>query len=291
MKYPQCQWCIKHVASLNVWGNTFMAVLKAIAGVFGNSWALIADSIHSLTDVFIAVLLWISLKIGVRPADKTYPYGYGHIESIAAAFIGISLICVSVVIWYKAIVTIISGLLVEPEIFAVMALIVSIVGNELLFRHSICVGKQAQSPAIIANAWENRADTLTSFAALIGVTGAKLGFPVFDPLAAIAVGGMVAYTGGKILSGSVKGMMDTSVESGQIDKIHNIATNVKGIKKVNSLSTRKSGQKIWVDMEVAVDSETDLTKANNIAEEIKQAISKAIENTGNVTVYLRPCRT
>ena len=291
MKYSQCRWCIEHVASLNIWGNTFMAVLKATAGVFGNSWALIADSIHSLTDVFIAILLWISLKIGVRPADKTYPYGYGHIEFIAAAFIGISLICVSIVIWYKAITTIIAGLLAEPEMFAVMALIVSIVGNELLFRHSICVGKQAQSPAIIANAWENRADTLTSFAALIGVTGAKLGYPIFDPLAAVAVGVMIAYTGGKILSESVKGMMDTSVESGQIDKIHNIAAEVKGIKGINSLSTRKSGQKIWVDMEVAIDSETDLTKANNIAEEIKQAISKTIENTGNITVYLRPCRT
>ncbi len=290
MKYPQCQWCIEHVASVNVWGNAGMAALKAIAGIFGNSWALIADSIHSLTDVVMAVLLHVSLKIGARPADKTYPYGYGHIEFIAAGFIGISLIFVSIIIWYKAITSIISGVSTEPGAIAVMALIISIVGNELLFRHSLCVGKQAQSPAVIANAWENHGDTLTSFAALVGVTGAKLGFPILDPLAAIGVAGMVAYVGGKILSGSVKDMMDGSVDQGQIDKIHNIAAKVKGIREITSLATRKSGQKIWIDMEVAVDSQTDLRKAHNIKEKIKEAITEKIDNIGNITVYLRPCR-
>jgi len=291
MKYPQCQWCISHVASINLWGNAFLAVLKATAGILGNSQALIADAVHSLSDVFIAVFLCISLKISGRSPDKTYPYGYGHIEFIAAGIISLTLICTGILICYTSISSVISGVCGEPEMIAVMALIVSIGGNELLFRHSMCVGKQANSPAIVANAWDNRADALSSLAAFFGVAGAKLGYPVLDPIAAIVVGGMIMYSAVKTLSGAIKGMMDTSVEPEEMEKIHSAAAKVDGIKEITSLVARKSGQKILIDMEVGVDSRIDLKKAKNMAEEIKGAISRNVDNIGNATVRLGPCRT
>lgn len=290
MKYPQCQWCKEHVAPINIWANTFLAVVKGAIGILGNSTALIADSIHSFTDVLMAIVLYISLKISGRTPDKTHPYGYGHVEFIASGVIGLSLIFASIVIWYASIASIISSVLTEPEMIAVMALVLSIAINEFLFRYSICVGKQTKSPVIVANAWENRADGLTSFAALVGVSGARLGYPIFDPLAAIVVGVVIAYSAGRILSESVRGMMDTSIEPEKVDEIHSIASKVKGVKGINSLLTRKSGQKIWVDMEVAIDPETELKKAKSIDEEIKETVSKDIDNIGSTTVYMSPWR-
>jgi len=288
MKYPQCEVCIKNVASVNLLGNGLLAVVKAFAGFFGNSHALIADSIHSISDVVISTILVISLKISGRPANKIYPYGYGHIDFVTACFIGIMLVIVGTGICYTSISSIVSGDVAEPELIAVLALILSIAGNELLYHYTICAGKQAGGEALIATAWENRADALTSLTALVGVIVARLGYPVFDLIGAITVGLVIVYSAGRIILKATHSMMDISADPEKLDKIHNAAAKVAEIKKVNSLVTRKSGRKILVDMEVAVDSGLNLKKANNIVNKLKETISESVENIENINIYIKP---
>jgi len=290
MKYPQCEVCVRNIASVNLWGNALLALVKAVAGFFGNSHALIADSIHSISDVAISMILVISLKISGRPANKTYPYGYGHIDFVTACFIGIVLICVGTGICYTSVSSIFSGDIAEPELIAVLALLLSIAGNELLYHYTICAGKQAESEAITATAWENHADALTSLAALAGVIVARLGYPVFDLIGAITVGLVIIYLASRTIQEALHLMMDISAKPEKLKKIHSAAAKVTEIKKVNSLVTRKSGRKVLVDMEVAVDSGLNLKKANIIINKLKKIITESIENAGNINVYIKPHR-
>jgi len=150
MKYPQCKWCVKHIATVNILANGFISFVKILAGIYGNSQAVIADAIHSVSDIFISIILFISLKISGRKANKNYPYGLGHIEFIAAAFIGLALVFTGIMIMYTAVISIINGKYGEPGNIAIMVLIVSIVSNELLHKHTICAGKCAGSTAMTA---------------------------------------------------------------------------------------------------------------------------------------------
>jgi len=288
MKHPQCKWCVKNAAGLNLFANSLLALIKAVGGFFGNSHALIADAIHSIGDIIISVLLYLSMKISGKPANKTYPYGYGHIDFVTACFIGITLVLIGVGICYSSISSMLAGDMKEPALIAVLAVMLSIVGNELLYHQTMCAGKQSGSEALVATAWDNRADAMTSLAALAGIVVARLGYPVFDIIGAMAVGLIIIYSAGNIIRDAVHSMMDVSIEPGKLKKLYSAAAKVTEIKKVNSLVTRRSGQRILVDMEVSVDSGLSLKKSDVIINKLKKIIIESVANTENINIYVRP---
>lgn len=286
--YPRCQRCADRVGPINFWGNLGLAVLKLFCGIVGDSKALLADAAHSLADVIVAGFLLISLKIQGKPPDESHPYGHGNIEFVASAFIGIVLILTGIFIAVYSLRAIIRGDMPEPGTIAVLALIISIVGNELLSRHSLCAGIKSNSPAMLANARENRADAYTSLAALVMVIGAKLGLRFLDPIAAVGVAALVVKFGIETLYGSAGGLVDKSIEEEEMEKITNIASSVEGVEGIASVKARKSGRKTWIDLDVQVKPQASVAEGSAITKRVKSRIEKEISHVGNVTVRFKP---
>jgi len=287
MKYKQCEWCLKNIGAINIWANIGLAVLKLAGGILSRSQALLADAVHSLSDTLIAVVLLVTLKISGKPPDKNYPYGRGNIEYITLGIISIFIIMVAISIFISALKTMLAADLPQIDSIGILVALVSIVGNDLLARHSICVAKEANSPAIFANALENRADVYTSVAALIGVAGARLGFRILDPLAALFVGVLIAKFGISMLYKAINGLLGESVDKSDLKKINRIAASVPGVRKIYDIKARKSGQKSIVDLEIGVEPDTKLGEATRICELIRSNILREAYNIADVSVYLK----
>lgn len=283
----QCYWCSEHVGNINLWSNFGLFTVKLIGGIFGGSQALIADALHSVSDIVVSLLVLVGLKITGAPPDGDHHWGHGNIEFIVSAIIGVLLLFAAVTITVVSLISIFEGTMSQPSILAVWAALISIVFNELLFRHSLCIGGQMNSPAMLANAWENRADVYSSFAALIGVFGARLGFTFLDPLAAIVVGYMVARSGVKTLIEAVQGMTDQSPPEEMLNRIRKIVAKEQTIKDILRLRARRIGQKNWVDLEARFIPEIQIFDIKKITQRLNKNIMDNIENIGSVQIIPR----
>jgi len=282
--YPQCHWCAENVGWIALWGNIGMFVLKLFCGIVGNSKALIADAVHSFIDILTATVVLISLRVSQTPPDKKHPYGHGQVEYITTLLIGISLIIVMLFICYDSLMDIVHGVTQQPKLIALLALVVSIVANELMFRQSYCCGSRFGSPAMIANAWENRADVYTSLGALVGVVGAQLGFLFMDQVGAMLVAILIARTGIEMLRNAWYGILDRTLEETIENRIRKEANADPGVREVASLQTRAIGQNLAVDLKLGVSPNLTLREASEITERVKGALLKKIENVGLIDV-------
>lgn len=284
----ECYWCAKHVGGINLWANLGLLIVKLLGGTFGRSQALIADSVHSLSDVIIAILVIVGLKVSSSPPDDDHHWGHGNIEFVVSAIIGMLLVCTAITIVIVSVVSIIRGNLYDPGITAVWAAAISIIANEIMFRHSLCAGKQMDSPAMIANAWENRADVWSSLAVLIGVFGARIGFVILDPIAAIIVGVLIAKNGLDTLVLGVKGITDRSFDDkAMLSQIRKLALTENGIVEVGRLRARKTGQKVWIDLEAIFKPELKVAEVKKIINSVRKNVVDTFERIGDVVVISR----
>ena len=280
----KCYWCAEKVGVLNLWANIGLFIIKIIGGISGGSQALIADAMHSMSDIVIAALLVVGLKITGAPPDEDHHWGHGQIEFIVSAVIGLFLLFAAIVITVGAMISIFEGYVSSPGVLAIWAAVISIIANELMYRHSLCIGRQMKSPAMIANAWENRADVYTSAAALIGVRGARIGFPFLDPIGAIVVGVVIAKTGLSIMIGAINGITDKSVDKNIINSVRKIVEKEKSVNKVIKLTARSVGQKNWVDIEAEFSKDLKVSEVKKIIKNISELIEEKIEGIGGVRV-------
>ncbi|MGD8501869.1 MAG: cation diffusion facilitator family transporter [Phycisphaerales bacterium] len=283
----RCYWCAKHVGGINLWGNIGLLVVKLTGGILGRSQALIADAIHSLSDVVVSVLLIISLKVSAAPPDEDHPWGHGNVEFIVSAIFGTLLVCAALAITVVSIASIVRGNVYDTGILAVWAAVISVAANEIMFRHSMCVGRQMDSPAMIANAWENRADVWSSLAALAGVFGARIGFPVLDAIAAVIVGFMIAKNGMKTLILGIKGMTDRSFDKAMLAQVKIMVLKEDGIRDVSRLRARQVGQKNWIDVEAMFDPQMKVSEVKQIIERVKKNVMDNFERIGDVVIVSR----
>jgi len=173
--------------------NVALSIFKFIAGTVGNSTALIADAIHSLSDLATDVVVYYSLKISGRKPDEEHPYGHGRAETIGASFVGAAVILVGIGIAWEVLTKVVGGKIAVPTYIALIGAAVSIIAKEILYQYTMRAGMKLKSEVIQANAWHHRSDALSSIAVLIGVAGAQMGWPLMDPLAAVIVGIMIAH--------------------------------------------------------------------------------------------------
>ena len=282
-----CYWCAKHVGGINVWANSGLFVVKLLGGIFGRSQALIADAVHSMSDVLISILVLVSLKVSTTPPDEDHRWGHGQIEFIVSTIIGAILICAAVTITIVSLASIAEGVEYNPGILAVWAAAISILANEVMFRHSICVGEQMASPAMIANAWENRADVYSSIAALIGVFGARMGLTFLDPFAAIIVGFMIAKSGASTLILGVRGMTDRAFDRSTLGRVKKLVSKHEEIKGVSRLRGRKIGQLNWIDLEAQFDPDIKVSEVKKIISAVKKEIMDELDGIGDVVIVSR----
>lgn len=284
-KYPECYWCAENVGRIAFWGNVGLFVLKLICGIAGNSKALLADAIHSAVDVLTATVVMVCLHVSNSPPDPEHPYGHGNTEYIASLFIGISLFGVVVLIIYECVTDIINGVTHQPSLIALLGLIISIVGNELMYRQSLCCGERFRSPAMIANAWENRADVLSSIAALFGVIFAMMGFLFMDSVGAILVAVFIGKSAYEMLRDSWGGILDHSEDSLE-DLVRGEVAKHVDVHEIASLQTRKIGANVAIDLKLAVSPELTLQKGHEISVKVKEALLAVIEDrVGIINVY------
>ena len=278
MKSEYCRICRDEVTWWSIFANIGLSIYKGLLGAMTGSVALVADSLHSAADVVASVVTLFSLKLSDRKANEKYPYGYGNIQFIASSIVGVILILGAIYLMYESVMKIVMGPLEPPSVIAVLGAAVSIVINELMYRYQGCVGKENNSPAIIANAWDNRSDALSSVGVLIGILFAVLGYPIADVLAALVVGVMVAKIGVELNMEAIEGLMDSSIEMDVLRTIYDIAMDTPKVDGVQFLRGRNVGEDVHLDICILVKGKLKVEDGDVIAEALKKRISKEVDH-------------
>ncbi|MEW6724499.1 MAG: cation diffusion facilitator family transporter [Bacillota bacterium] len=269
-------------------GNLVMAAAKYLAGALSGSAAMMADALHTASDAVTTVGVIVGLQVAKRPADEDHPYGHGRAESVVAKLLGIILIIVAASVMTGAIGRILRHEYEVPGILALWAAVVSILVKEAMARYTAFVGKTINSPAMLADAWHQRSDALSSVAAFIGILGARNGFLWMDPAAAVVVAIMIGVVGSKIVMASVHEMMDRQSDRGFADRVAEIARSVVGVQAVHGVAVRWYGAYAQIDLRIGVYPATPVADGHEIGRRVQQRIRSEINQVSNVFIHLNP---
>ena len=240
----------------------------------------------SLSDSLTAIVTIATLKISGRPRDESHPYGYGKVEFLASGFFSAILLLLALIIMVKSIHSIGDPSLTAPNFLAIGPAVVSILVNIAISNYGLCVGREINSPVILANAKENRADAFSSIASLVGIVGALLGYPFLDPVAAIAVSLLIGRMGLEILTEASAGLMDSSIDKARRTKMRRLARTVPGVQKVAFLRTRRIGQETWADLGIVVPATVTLEEGDRTAYEVRNRLMRQLPELQDAVVYL-----
>ncbi len=266
--------------------NLLLSVVKFIGGMAGHSTALVADALHSLSDLLTDAIVLATHKIGQIPADDNHPYGHGRAETIGATIVGAVIILAGIWIAYDVSQVIASGSTLVPTWLAAGAALISIMVNEGIFHYTRTVGERTNSPAIIANAWHHRSDAISSVAALIGILGAHFGYPIMDPLAGGIVALMVLKVGYDILTEGLRDLMDTGLSEDQTQEIQKIIDDIPEVIKFHDLRTRTLGGEVFMDVHILVDTDLTVTEGHAAAERVRRSLINAFNKVQDVLVHV-----
>lgn len=273
-------------------GNIFFAVVKFIAGVLGNSYALIADAIESTADVFSSVLVWVGLKYSTRPADENHPYGHGRFETLSTfAVIGF-LVVSATVIAYESIQNIKTPH-EGPKVFTLYVLGGIILFKELSFQYVIRKSKQTNSSSLKADAWHHRSDAITSVMAFIGISFAIFlgeGYEAADDVAALLASGIIIFNAYKIFKPVLSEISDEQIYDDLIRKIREISLTVPGVIDTEKCHVRKMGMDYYVDLHMIVEGNISVIEGHKIAHDLKDEIQRKIPQVADVLVHTEPDR-
>ena len=285
MTYPECERCGKVTPKASFIVNASCAVFKAIVGLITGSKGLVADGVHSGADAVSSLFILISLKISARDASHKHHYGYGKIEYITSLMAGIFLFAGASSIFLSSIQSFVHGTHKVPGNMAIIATIISIVTSYLMYDSSYCAGKQLNSPALMADALESRADSISAFAVLAGLIGTKLGIYFADSLSAIIVSVLIFRMSFEMFEKSAWGLMDSSLDEEVLNEIKDSVMKVRDIMEVTYIRSRSVGQRDWVDIGIKISPGRTVEEAHDIAEFIKRFISDKYESIGTVSVH------
>lgn len=266
--------------------NLLLSVFKITGGIVGRSTAMIADGIHSLSDLVTDVVVLFTHKIGQLPADDNHPYGHGRAETIGATLVGAVIIAAGFGLAYQAWEIISTDAFRTPTWPAAAAALISIGVNEVLFRYTRSAGEQTKSPSLVANAWHHRSDAISSIAALIGIGGAMAGYPIMDPIAAIIVSVMIAKVGYDIAFSGLSDLMDTALSEEETHRIETMINGLPGVIQTHNLRTRRIGGDVLVDVHILVDHEASVTEGHLIAETVRRELIRTMDNVQDVLVHV-----
>lgn len=270
--------------------SLLLALAKGLAGFFGNSYALVADAIESLSDVFSSIVLWFGLKMSARPPDENHPYGHGKAEPLATMVVGLVLFAAATFITVESI----RNLVVPHEVpapFTLVVLIVVIFIKEVMFRYVFKVGLETESGAVKADAFHHRSDAITSGAAFIGISIALLGGPGYegaDDVAALFAAGVIIFNAIKIVKPAFAEIMDAAPPEEVLEKVKLIAASVKDVAGLDKCFVRKMGFEYYVDLHVVVNGDMSVREGHRIAHEVKDAILDAYPRINDVLIHIEP---
>lgn len=275
--------------------NIILTVFKIFAGVLGRSTAMIADGIHSLSDLLSDIVVIVFVKISAKGRDKDHDYGHGKFETFATLIISLMLIVVAVNLMSGGINKIRQildgGEVSSPGMIALWAAVASIVLKEILYRYTIIQGKALNSPMMIANAWHHRSDAFSSVGSLLGIAGAIfLGdkFVILDPITGCVISIFILVMAVKMSVPAIKELLDVSLPDDVEDKIKATAKSVKGVVDLHELKTRREGPGIIMEGHLVLNSEISLKEAHDISKKVEEALRKEFGSETQISLHLEP---
>ena len=279
------------ISLLSIVGNLLLSLFKLLAGILAHSGAMISDAVHSASDVFSSIIVIIGVKLSARDADKDHPYGHERFECVAAIVLSIVLLITGLFIGYNAsgkITGASAGPIEVPGVLALVAAVVSIVAKEAMFWYTRHHAARIRSEALMAEAWHHRSDALSSVGALLGIAGARLGYPVLDPVASLVICVFIAKAAYDIFRDAVAKMVDRSCTEETERELRRCAEEQAGVLGIDLLQTRVFGNRIYVDIEIAVDGSLSLRTAHEIAEQVHEAIEQSFPDVKHIMVHVNP---
>lgn len=280
----------RRVSIIGIIVNIVLTIIKAVIGLLAGSTALVADAFHSASDLFSTVVVMQGLKIAYQPPDESHPYGHHRAESITSKILAIILMITAIGIGYESYKVLINPAINPPQSFAIYTAFLSIIVKEAMYRHTYKVGKELNSPALIADAWHHRSDAFSSIAAVIGIAGALLGYTIMDPLVGIIVAILILRTGISIYIDAIKVLMDTSPPKKVFDIIDKAARKAEGVKDIQDIKVRQYGPKYFVDIKICVDPDITVEAGHAIAGKAKHFIINSELDILDVLVHVNPFR-
>lgn len=266
-----------------------LAVAKLVVGYVGQSQALIADGVHSLSDLATDAMVLIAAKHGSRDADASHPYGHGRIETLATVALGLALILVAVGISWDA-----AGRLFHPEELlhpgwaALSVAAVSVLSKEWIYRYTMRVARRVNSALLRANAWHSRSDAISSIVVVVGVAGSMAGLPYLDAIAAIGVSVMIARIGWDLSWRSAHELIDTALEAERVDAIREVIRQVDGVRALHTLRTRRMGGDALVDVHIQVEPRLSVSEGHYISETVRARVINEVAEVQDVLVHIDP---
>jgi cation diffusion facilitator family transporter len=270
--------------------NALLIGLKSTMGVLGNSQALIADAVHSVSDLFTDMVVLFGIWRGRKPPDETHPFGHGRIETLSTAFVGIALIGTALYLGIHSALNIYFHKAYHPTLLAIIGAGLSIAAKEALYHYTIHTGRRLSSPLIIANAWHHRSDALSSIAVLLGVVGARIKpeWNILDAYAALLVSFLIIKVGMEISAKAFRELSDAAPAPEIIQQIKTCTLGVEGVMDAHDLRVRTSAGKIQLEIHIVVDGSQTVVEGHRIAKNVEACLLEDIEGLSRVIIHMDP---
>jgi cation diffusion facilitator family transporter len=276
----------KKVSLIGALLNFSLGIIKVVGGFLGGSSALVADGVHSFSDIIADIFVIIASKFSQHDADEDHPYGHRRIETIGTFAVGMFLAFMGFGLGYEAVVKLWMHSLIKPDFFTVWIALISVVGNELVFFYTLKIGKKIRSELVIANAYHSRADSLTSVIVLVGLIGTQMGFPFLDAAAAILVAVYLVKMGVEWGIKALYELADRGLEAEILRQIQTTINQSPGVLHSHRLRTRKMADQVFLDVHLQVSPYITVSEGHYIGENVRMVLGKKFPELFDITVHV-----
>ncbi|OUD12689.1 hypothetical protein TPSD3_15640 [Thioflexithrix psekupsensis] len=280
---------IRNVTLVGVISNVILSVVKIIFGWIGQSQALIADGLHSLSDLVSDGVVLVAARFSSQDADAEHPYGHGRFETVATVLVGLILIAVAMgMLWDSTMRVLNPDSLLQPTEITLAIAVVSILLKEALYHYTVYVADRVRSQMLRANAWHHRSDAVSSVVVLIGVAGSMAGAAWLDAAAAMVVAIMIAHIGWSLGGEGLRQLVDTGLARHQVEKIKTLIRHVEGVRTLHALRTRHMGENALVDVHILVNPRISVSEGHHIGDRVRAKLLQQMPEIVDVTVHVDP---
>lgn len=289
----QNQKIAMHVSTVSIAVNLLLSLGKLLAGIFGRSGAMISDAVHSASDVFSTVIVIIGVRISSKKSDTNHPYGHERLECVASVILATILLATGIGIGLGGLRTILSGdyeTLAVPGVTALAAAAVSIAVKEWMYWYTRAAARKINSGAMMADAWHHRSDSLSSVGAIIGIVGARMGYPIMDSLASLVICVFIIKASYEIFKDAVDKMVDKACDDATEEELKKCALSHHGVAGIDLLRTRMFGNKIYVDLEIRIDGSRSLWETHEVAQKVHDSIERNFPKVKHIMVHVNPVK-
>lgn len=279
------------VSVVSIVVNVLLSLIKLLAGLFAHSGAMISDAVHSASDVFSTLVVMAGVSLSNKQADKEHPFGHERLECVASLLLAVVLAATGAGIGYTSIKKIAdsgSGRLVVPGAAALATAVISIAVKELMYRYTISAAKKINSGALKADAWHHRSDALSSVGSFVGILGARLGYPVLDPVAGAVICVFIEKAAVEIFLDAVNKMIDRACPDEYSDKMREVILATEDVLAIDELRTRLFGSRVYVEVEIAMDPSKTLAQSHDTAEKVHDSIEREFPDVKHCMVHVNP---